>query len=89
MATKTTITELRKMQLPDLEREVTSKRMEIAKVRIGIEMRQEKDTAKLKRDRRDLARLLTVIHEKSLNVSQKSATVPSTRSTKLRFSSKQ
>ena len=87
MATKTTTTELRKMQAPDLLREVSAKRMEIAKVRMGVEMRQEKDTAKLSRDKKDLARLLTIARENSLKTSQKSATIPLSKSAKSRTSS--
>lgn len=71
------MTELRKMQTADLERDVTGKRMEIARMRLGIGLNHEKDTAKYRRERKELARMLTVLSEKQLNASQKASTVRS------------
>ncbi len=87
MAKKTTMTELKKMQLPDLEREITAKRMHLTKVHLGVELRQEKDTAKVRFERRELARLLTARRmlqplvsargdSKALKTSAKPATLP-------------
>ena len=82
MTKKSTMTELRKMQHLDLEREVTVKHALIAKIRLGVEMVHEKDTAKLRREKKELARLFTALREKtlprasSLNGSQKEATMP-------------
>ncbi len=83
MAPKTTMTELRKMQAEDLKREVMSKSMTIAKIRMGVEMRQEKDTAQLRREKKDLARVLTVLKEKApgLSTSQKTSTLPAPKKT--------
>ena len=80
MAKKSTIIELRKMQLPDLEREIRAKRMHLAKVHMGVEMRQEKDTAKVRFERRELARFLTALGEKqragALKKGDTTATMP-------------
>ena len=79
MAKKTSMIELRKMQAPDLEREIAAKRMHLTKVHLGVELRQEKDTAKVRFERRELARLLTALGEKragsALNTSAKPATL--------------
>ncbi len=64
MAIRTTLTELRNMQLPDLEKEIQQKRMSLAKMRLGLEMRSFKDSAVYRRDRKELARLLTILGEK-------------------------
>ena len=93
MAKKTAMTELRKMQLPDLEREITAKRMHLTKVQLGVGMRQEKDTAKVRFERRELARLLTARqvlwqsqNEKgALKTSQKTATVSAPASAKAKL----
>lgn len=64
MTPSSAMNELRKMQPSDLEREVAAKRMQIAKMRIGVEIRQEKDTAKFRREKKELARMLTVLRQK-------------------------
>lgn len=66
MTSPSSMTELRKMHIDDLQREAYSKRMIIAKIGIGIAMRQEKDTALLRREKKELARLLTILREKSV-----------------------
>jgi ribosomal protein L29 len=57
--------ELRKMNIADLQREVRSLREICAKMRLGIQLQKEKDTAKYQRQRRTIPRLLTVLGEKS------------------------
>lgn len=64
MTPKTSAIELRKMQADDLTRDAAAKRLEIAKMRLGIEMRQEKDSAKYRKEKKELARMLTVLNEK-------------------------
>src|SRR3990167_6448458 len=64
MATVLSMKELRNMQVADLNRDVSSQRGLIAKLSLGIRMQKEKDTAKLKRERKTLARMMTALHEK-------------------------
>lgn len=65
MAATLSITELRGMQVEDLRKEAAAKRTVIAKLKLGIEMQKEKDTAKLRRERRALARMETILGEKN------------------------
>jgi ribosomal protein L29 len=64
MATHSTLKELRNMQTADLRKEVEQKRVVVAKMRLGLEMRSEKDSALYRREKRELARILTVLGEK-------------------------
>lgn len=64
MATKTTITELRNMPLADLRREVRGQRALLAKMKISIELGKEKNTGQYRREKSQLARMLTVVHDK-------------------------
>lgn len=88
MAQKTTITELRKMQADDLQREIVGKRMTIAKIRMGIAARQEKDTSKVRHEKKELARMLTAMREKqgenALKGSRKTATVSAPQDSRLK-----
>lgn len=63
MAIKTTMKELRKMNLADLTREALLKQALVSKMRLGIKMKKEKDTAKYRREKRQLARMQTVLTE--------------------------
>ncbi len=88
MATALTITELRKMTLEDLRREARELRTSVAKTRLDIELKKEKNAAKVRMQRRMLARMLTVLAEKvsgstpgekaekKLKTGQKTRTVP-------------
>lgn len=58
--------ELRNMSPEDLRREIAGKRMNLAKIGMHVRQRSEKDTAKLRRERREMARLLTILHEVEL-----------------------
>ena len=86
MATTHTAAEMRKMQPDELQKEIAAKRSTIAKKRIGIAVRSEKDSASFGRDKKELARLLTVQNEKSaaekssLKAGPKASTVPVRRS---------
>ncbi len=79
MATLATIKELRSMQVTDLRSEIAEHELALAKMRLDVESRSEKDTAKLRRLRRAIARMHTVLAEKS-----SSATVPAPTSPKKR-----
>jgi ribosomal protein L29 len=65
MATLPTITEVRKMSVEDLRSEVTTVRREAARIRLGIELSKEKDSSQLKKLRKHLAQILTVLQEKN------------------------
>ncbi len=73
------------MQIEDLRKEISEKRMIVAKMHIEVEMRSEKDTARFLREKKELARLLTIENEKNraegskkttLKTKSKSAKVP-------------
>lgn len=86
MATVHTAAEMRKMQADELRKEIAAKRSSIAKKRIGIALRSEKDSATFGREKKELARLLTVLNEmsakekSSLKAEPKASTVPVRRS---------
>lgn len=89
MATHLSSKELRNMQMDDLRKEISEKRTVVAKLQIDVQMRSEKDTARFLREKKELARMLTIANEKSasadatadkpapaLKKSSKKATVP-------------
>ncbi|MBI3619395.1 50S ribosomal protein L29 [Candidatus Peregrinibacteria bacterium] len=61
MSTTLTTSDLRNMQKEDLVREIRSHRMTLRKMRLGIRMKKEKDTAKYRSEKRTLARMLTIL----------------------------
>ncbi|MBU0458785.1 hypothetical protein KJ652_02635 [Patescibacteria group bacterium] len=65
MSSLLSIDELTNMQLPDLLREIKEQSSQVAKMRLGIKMNKEKDNAKYKREKKQLARMQTVLTEKS------------------------
>ncbi len=69
------------MQVDDLQKEIGAKRLVVAKMHIEIRMRSEKDTALFLREKKELARMLTIVQEKknaktTLKTATKSAKVP-------------
>ena len=64
MSSTTTITELRAMSVSDLHKEIRAHQTEVQKMRLQITMNTEKDTAKYRREKRQLARMMTVLTEK-------------------------
>lgn len=80
MATHTPPSEMRKMQLSDLRSEVSDLRASIAKMRMGLSLRSEKDSAEFRRQRKTLARMLTVMAEKEMSEPSKT---PATKKTGL------
>lgn len=70
MASIPTIKELRAMQSKDLQSEIAEYGRTLAKMRLDVAVGGEKDTAKLRRTRRAIAQMNTVLAEK-----QNSATV--------------
>lgn len=65
MSSSITITELRTMQVADLRKEIRSHQTHVQKMRLQITMNTEKDTAKYRREKRQLARMMTVLTEKA------------------------
>ncbi|MDD5026634.1 MAG: 50S ribosomal protein L29 [Candidatus Peribacteraceae bacterium] len=79
MSTETSTIELRKMQIPDLERELRELTVSVLKMRLGIKLKKEKDTARYRLSRRQIARVRTIIAEKqreSLSSKGKTSTLP-------------
>ncbi len=63
MAAMTTITELKTMQLHDLRKEILTQENTVLKLRIGVTLGKEKDSARYIRERKQLARMKTVYTE--------------------------
>lgn len=59
MPTSSATGELRAMQMPDLVREIKAQTLLVEQIRLAVHMKKEKDTAKLRRERRVLARMQT------------------------------
>lgn len=82
MSTHASAAELRKMQADELRKESERRRLDVAKMRLSIGMQSQKDTARFRRDKRELARMLTVLAElqsggeSELKPKRKSSTVP-------------
>lgn len=71
MAHHVTAKELRNMQLEDLKREIVEKQLIVAKMRIDVGMNVEKDTAAFAQEKKNLARLLTILRETQQHDRQK------------------
>lgn len=63
MSTTTSIIELRRMTAPELRKELSIKRAECAKMRMGIEMQSEKNSGLYRTLRKEIARMSMVLHE--------------------------
>ena len=75
------------MQHDDLARDTQAKRMQIAKMRMGLTLRSEKNSAQYRAERKELARMLTVLNEKqkektALKAPTKPSRVPSPRASR-------
>ncbi|TSC60761.1 MAG: hypothetical protein Greene041662_64 [Candidatus Peregrinibacteria bacterium Greene0416_62] len=79
MAKLPTITETRKMSIEDLRSEAATIRREAARIRLGVELSKEKDTSQVKKLRKHLAQILTVLQEK-MQTNQKSTSSASSES---------
>lgn len=87
MASTLSLTDLRKMQPADLEKDLRDKKAELAKIRIDIGMMSQKDTSRHMKVKKDIARMLTVLNEKkgegkTLKNAEKTATVRAPRASK-------
>ena len=65
MATVLTIKELRSMNAADLRTEIAEQERTLAKLKLVVADQTEKDTAKVRRLRRGIARMHTVLAQKS------------------------
>ncbi len=76
--------ELRALAPEDLRKEITEQRAAVAKMHIGISLRSHKDTAAFKREKKQLARMLTALRQndssKALKTTAKTATVSAPKS---------
>lgn len=77
MSVQLSTAEIRKMPAKELLREAEERKLTIAKLDITIKMGKEKDTSKLRKERRTLARILTVLGQgvPALKETASSATV--------------
>ncbi len=64
MATKISIKELKNMPTDDLLREIKEQSAVVAKLRLSVKMNKEKDSAKYKKEKKQMARMKTVLKEK-------------------------
>lgn len=84
------LTDLRKMSAKDLLQEIAKQRAQCAKTKMGIRLAKEKDTAKLRKQRRNLAQMLTILGEKDdsqakeLKSTEKTSTIASPEKTPAR-----
>jgi ribosomal protein L29 len=76
----TTTVELRAMSAADLRKDIAELRNEVAKKRLDVQTRSEKDTAAYTRSKKQLARALTVLAQieqsAPLNKKPKTSKVP-------------
>ena len=60
MASLTSIKELNKMSTEDLRKEIIAQENTVVKLRLGVKLGKEKDSAKYIREKKQLARMKTV-----------------------------
>lgn len=60
MSTLTSIKELQKMSPADLHKEIVQQENIVVKLRLGVKLGKEKDSAKYIREKKQLARMKTV-----------------------------
>lgn len=79
MQAKRTIKELKTMPLKDLQRELKEQAVKIKKMKIGIDLKKEKNTGAYKMERKKLARIKTVIAEREKNPSSEQKHSPASK----------
>ena len=60
------------MQVADLRNEIRSHQTQVQKMRLQITMNTEKDTARYRREKRHLARMMTILTEKEASEKRES-----------------
>lgn len=79
MTTHSSMDELKAMQMPDLLREMKAQELLVEKLRLGVALKKEKDTARYRREKRQFARMKTEWTRKirlQLPAKGKTTTVP-------------
>jgi len=69
MAQHASMKELLNMSVDDVRRDVREQRATVAKLSMGIRMGKEKNSALYKREKRQIARMLTVLTQKRRSIS--------------------
>ncbi|MFA6259723.1 MAG: 50S ribosomal protein L29 [Candidatus Peribacteraceae bacterium] len=69
MAQHASMKELLNMSVDDVRRDVREQRATVAKLSMGIRMGKEKNSALYKREKRQIARMLTVLTQKGRSTS--------------------
>lgn len=64
MGNTTTIKELKNMADADLRKEIAQQQHAVVKLRLGVQMGSEKDSAKYAREKKQLARMKTVLSDR-------------------------
>lgn len=72
----TAMTELRGMPLQELRREIRDKQALVAKMRMGIQLKKEKDSATYRREKLAVARMMHALREKGEEPLPKNASSP-------------
>ncbi len=75
------ITELQRMTLPELRRDLRLKHAETARMRMSIEMQSEKNHALYRSMKREIARMTMVLRQMEKNVSSVAAKEPTKKET--------
>jgi ribosomal protein L29 len=87
MSTRSSASELRKLEIPDLLKEVTEKSSSAMKLRLGLQAGSNKDSSKYRQLKKEIAVLNTVLSEKRkmgmLKTPAKASKVPVPLSTSL------
>ncbi len=76
MAKTLSLDELKKMTPADLQKEILEQRHSVAKLRLHVKMGKEKGSHLLRRERKLLAQMLTVLRELQRKVSASTMLVP-------------
>ncbi len=76
MTPTSAITELLKMNPEDLHREAKGKRASLSRKRMHLELKKDKDSASYRREKKELARILTVTNMRKAEPLQKKPVSP-------------
>ncbi len=71
MSKSVSTTELRTMSAADLRKEIDGQKMTVAKMKMAVDQRSHKDTAQFRREKKTLARLLTVLNQVDTDAEKK------------------
>ncbi|MEI8229845.1 MAG: hypothetical protein WCG83_01775 [Candidatus Peregrinibacteria bacterium] len=83
MTSHASATELKTMQASDLQRELHELELSLEKMRLGVQLGKDKDSARYRRDKRQFARMKSEWGRKQrerLHAGSKPSTVPASKS---------